>query len=81
MGPKSFLDKSIPRLKQHMAEQGVLRNIDIVKFLGVSKATATHILTYMEGSIGIIDHIERGRAKFYFLRDVHDEADLAAIRA
>ena len=81
MGPKSFIDTATPLLKRHMAEKGVLRNIDIAKFLDVSKATVTHILTYMEGSMGIIDHMERGTAKFYFLRGVHDEADLAAIIA
>ena len=81
MGPRSFLDKAILLLKQHMAEKGVLRNIDVAKFLGVSKATATHILTHMEEAMGIIDHIERGTAKFYFLRGVHDEADIAAIIA
>jgi len=72
LGRRSLLKTVVPKLKSYMRKrQEPLTAGEVAKILDVSHSTAYNVLLYME-SIEVLQHVQKGRRKLYFLKDLND---------
>jgi len=76
---RKFIDAAVSRLEKYMAEKGrPLTTKEIAEFLGVSPSSAGNVMLYME-AVDLIQHVKRGRKKYYFLKGAFDESEISSL--
>jgi len=81
LGRRSLLKTVVPKLENYMRKrQEPLTASEVAKILDVSHSTAYNVLLYME-SIEILQHVQKGRRKLYFLKDLNDIGTFISIQS